>query len=135
MDDNRALVADFYDEVINGGRLELVDEIVAEDFVEHGTRPAAPGREGFKVFLRELGGGLSDIRWQTHDVIAEADRVVVRGSIEGTHTGDLFGHAPTGRRVSWTAIHIWRVTDGQLRERWAEVNLLNLMEQLRSDAG
>jgi predicted ester cyclase len=132
--DPRALVERFYAEVINGGDLEALDELVAADFVEHGTAPAAPGREGLKRFLQTLGAGLSDLRWETHDTIAEADRVVVRGSVSGTHTGELFGQAATGRRVGWTAIHIWRVSDGRLKERWAEVNLLGLMEQLAPEA-
>lgn len=62
IDANRAVVERFYAEVLNGGRLQAVDELVADDFVEHGAAPAVPGRDGFKAFLRMLAGGLSDIR-------------------------------------------------------------------------
>lgn len=70
-DEPRAIVERFYAEVINGGDFHALDELVADDFVEHGAAPAAPGREGLKAFLGSLGAGLSDLRWETHDLIAE----------------------------------------------------------------
>jgi predicted ester cyclase len=51
--------------------------------------------------------------------------------VTATHQGEFMGIPATGRRVGWTAIHIWRVENGRLKERWAEANLLRLLEELR----
>jgi steroid delta-isomerase-like uncharacterized protein len=124
------LVARFYDEVLNAQRLDLLEEIVADDFTEHGTPPIA-GRDGFRAFVTGIVGGFPDVRLDVDDWIVEGDRVVARVSVRGTHRGEALGMPPTGRSVSWTAIHIWRIAAGRLAERWSEANVLGLMEQLR----
>ncbi len=57
---------------------------------------------------------------------------MARCSAAGTHRGELFGFAPTGNRVTWTAIHIWRIVDGRLAERWSEADLLGIVGQLKA---
>lgn len=132
MADPRSIVARFYDEVLNGKRLDLLDEIAASDFVEHGTPPIT-GVEGFRGFLAELAGGLPDVQLTVHDWIVDGDRVVARCVVTGTHRGELFGYAPTGKPITWTAIHIWRVHDGRLAERWSEADVFGIFEQLKGE--
>lgn len=133
---NRALVARFYDEVISGGRVEVLDELLVPDFVEHGAPPdLPPGRDGFRAFVLMLRGAFPDLRWSVEDWIVAGDRVVARGRGRGTHQGEFFGAPATGRSVAWSAIHIFRVQDGQLVERWSEADVLGLMEQLKPDSG
>jgi steroid delta-isomerase-like uncharacterized protein len=124
------LVTRFYDEVLNEKHVERIDELLAPDFVEHGT-PPLEGRDAFRAFVEGLVSALPDFRFQVNDWIVEGDRVVARCSATGTHRGVLFGFAPTGKRVSWTAIHIWRVTDGRLAERWSEADRLGIVEQVK----
>lgn len=131
-DRNRAIVARFYDEVLNEGRLNLLDELLAPDFVEHGSPPIPPGIEGFRAFVTRIGSAFEDFTFTVEDWIATGDRVVARGAAAGTHRGDFLGFAATGRRVTWTAIHIWRVADGRLAERWAEADVFGIVEQLRA---
>lgn len=128
----QALVARFYDEVLNQGRLDLLGELIADDFVEHGTPPIPPGSDGFRSFVARVGEAFPDFHFGVDDWIVGGDRVVVRGSAAGTHQGEFLGYAPTGKRVSWTAIHIWRVADGRLAERWSEADVLDIVEQLRT---
>jgi len=123
-------VARFYDDVLNQKRLDRIDELVSPDFVEHGS-PPIEGREGFRAFVRGLLEALPDFHFAVDDWLVDGDRVAARCSATGTHQGELFGFAPTGKRVSWTAIHIWRVVDGQLAERWSEADLLGIVEQLK----
>lgn len=127
----RDIVATFYDEVLNGKQLERFDALVAPDFVEHGT-PPMEGREAFRAFVAGLLAALPDFRFEVDDWIIEGDRVVARCSAAGTHLGELLGFAPTGNRATWTAIHIWRIVDGRLAERWSEADLLGIVEQLKA---
>jgi predicted ester cyclase len=126
----RDLVARFYDEVLNQRKLDVLPDLLDPDFVEHGTPPVI-GLEGFRSFIRGLTEGLPDLRLEVEDWIVERDRVVARCSVTGTHSGELLGFAPTGRPISWTAIHIWRVANGRLVERWSEADVLGLVEQVQ----
>ncbi|HWH24216.1 MAG TPA: nuclear transport factor 2 family protein, partial [Candidatus Limnocylindria bacterium] len=65
--DNRALVERFYEEVINGRRLEVADELLTPDFVEHGTMAPPPGRDGLKSFLSDLAASASGCAPRMHE--------------------------------------------------------------------
>lgn len=131
MSQGRDLVARFYEEVLNQNRPEVLADLVDTDFVEHGKSPVT-GLEGFRSFVRGLTEGLPDLRLTVEDWIVEGDRVVARCSVTGTHNGELLGFAPTGKPVSWTAIHIWRVANGRLVERWSEADVWGIVEQVRT---
>ncbi|MGH2382419.1 MAG: ester cyclase [Candidatus Limnocylindria bacterium] len=132
-DSPRDHVAQFYSEVINGQQLDALDRLVAEDFVDHGTPPTT-GRDGFRGFLSGRVEGLPNVELHVDDWIVEGDRVVARCRVSGTHRGEFLGYAPTGRRVEWTAIHIWRVSEGRLAERWSQADMLRIVEQLKGKA-
>jgi predicted ester cyclase len=123
------LVHRFYKEVLNEKHLEVLDELIAEDFVEHGTPPIR-GRSEFRSFVAGLLGALPDFQFTVDDWVVAGDRVVARASARGTHRGEFLGYSPTHRPVSWTAIHIWRAADGRLVERWSEADLLGIVTQL-----
>ena len=132
MDTPRELVTRFYREVINGKQLDAVDVLVADDFIEHGTPPTS-GREGFRAFVAGLGAAFPDVELEVDDWIVEGDRVVARCRVGGTHRGEFLGFSPTGHRVEWTAIHIWRVDGDRLAERWSEADLARIVEQLKGN--
>lgn len=124
------LVRRFYDEVLNGKHPEALDDILTDDFVEHGTPPIELGIAGFRDFLAGLAGAFPDITLHVDDWIVEGDRVVARVTVRGTHLGEAFGFPATGRPVRWTAIHIWRVRGGRLAERWSEADVRGILSQL-----
>lgn len=64
------------------------------------------------------------------DVIAEADKVVVRGAVRATHKGDLMGIPPTGIEVTVPLIIIYRIADGKVAQHWMNADMLGLMQQL-----
>jgi predicted ester cyclase len=132
---NRALVERFYDEVISGGDIGVLDVLMAPDFIEHGAPPSLPpGREGFKQFVGVLRTGFPDFRWSVEDWIVAGDKVVARGGGRGTHRGEFMGVPPSGRPAEWTAIHIFTVREGRLTERWSGVDVGGLLERLREPA-
>jgi predicted ester cyclase len=129
-EENKALARRLYAEVISRGDLAAADELVSPDFVEHNVLPVPPGRESFKGFVTMLRAAFADLVFTIEDLICEGDKVVVRGAVRGTHRGVFRGVPPTGKPVHYTAIHILRVRGGTFTERWVEVDMLGLLQQL-----
>lgn len=128
---NRAVLDRFDEEVFRQGHLDAIDELLAEDFVEHDPPPGlAPDREGVKEFFRGLQAGFTDQVYTVHDQIADGDRVVERWTLTGTHAGQWLGIPPTGKRVMVTCIDISRLEAGRIVEHWSQADLLGLFEQL-----
>jgi steroid delta-isomerase-like uncharacterized protein len=110
-------------EDVDRGETDVVDAYYAPDYVDHTPSPVrrlAPGREGIRQALAVFRQAFPDTRHAIEDLVAEGDRVVARISARATHTGDLFGHPPSGKAVTMTAIAIYRIVDGRIAERWAE---------------
>jgi predicted ester cyclase len=118
-------------EVFNQGSYELIDELIAPDFVEHYEQPGVPPtREGFKQLAMALRSAFPDLRYTVEDAIEAGDKVVHRLAASGTMKGDFLGIPATGTRATWTEIHIGRVADGRLVEHWGLVDQLGIFVQL-----
>jgi steroid delta-isomerase-like uncharacterized protein len=129
---NKALVSRFYEEVWNKGNLEAADGIFAEDYVRHDLRPgdAPAGPEGQKLVAGMFRAAFPDVHLGVEFMIAEADMVVARWTMRGTHRGAWGGIPPTGKRVSFTGVNIFRITEGKVVEIWNHRDDLGLSEQL-----
>jgi steroid delta-isomerase-like uncharacterized protein len=118
-------------EILNQGRYELIDEIYAPDFVEHYEQPGVPPtREGFKQFAMAYRAAFPDLHYTVEDAIEAGDKIVHRLTASGTMKGDFLGMPATGKRATWSEIHIGRVADGLLVEHWGLVDQLGLFVQL-----
>ena len=118
-------------EVLNKGNFELLNELVAGDFVEHSAQPGVPPtREGFKQTLIGLKKAFPDLLYTIDDSIESGDRIVHRVTASGTMKGDFMGIPATGKRATWTEIHIGRVANGRLAEHWALFDQLGMLVQL-----
>jgi len=128
---NKALVRRFYEE-IDKGNLEAMDELVAEDYIDHNPPPfpgLASGREGlkqaFKIFWEATPG-----YHRIEEQIAEGDKVVTRLTSFGKHEGDLPGAPRTGNEMKMTSITIHRIANGKLVEKWSEKDMIGLLQQI-----
>src|SRR5690349_13080541 len=128
---NKALVRRFYEE-IDKGNIGIVDELVAEDYIDHSPPPIPDlpkGREGvkqaFRVFQQATPG-----YHRIEDQIAEGDKVVTRLTSIGKHEGDLPGAPRTGNDMKMTSITIHRIENGKLKEKWSEKDMIALLTQL-----
>jgi steroid delta-isomerase-like uncharacterized protein len=119
-EENQALVRRWYEEVWNAGRADLIDELVAEDFVLHHTSlPGRPvPREAYKQLLPLFRTAFPDFRITVEDMLAHGDRVAVRLRQTGTHRGEFRGIPPSGKRVDTTALAILRFAGGRIAEAW-----------------
>lgn len=129
---NKAIVRQrVNEEMISQNRLNLVDEIFAECFVDHSATPGLPAnRESVKMFFGALHAAFSDLQVTVEDQVAEGKNVVTRKTFHGTQTGDFFGIPATGRTVSFQVIDILRLQDGKVTDHWNVVDQLGLMRQL-----
>ena len=98
--ENKQVMRDFLEEVINQGRLERADALVKNDFVELDPLPGQqPGREGLKEIIGLLLGAFPDMHWVIDEMVAEGEKVVTRFHWTGTHQGAFLGIPATGRHV------------------------------------
>jgi predicted ester cyclase len=118
-------------EVINRGDFGLIDELVAPSFTDHSPLPGMPPtRDGLKQSVMALKTAMPDIRYTVDEAIVNGDQVVHRLSASGTMTGDYLGIPATGKRATWTEIHIGKGVDGRLTEHWGLVDQLAIFVQL-----
>lgn len=127
---NKELVRRFYKEVYVDWNMALVDEVVSPQFVSHDWPKGAIGPRAFRDYYSAIRSAVPDARYEVDDLIAEADRVVVRWRLLGTHKGDFRGIAPTGRPVALKGIAIYRVEGRKLMERWVVSDLHGLLEEI-----
>lgn len=116
---NTATIRRFYEELWNRWDLGLADEIVAPDVRFRGSLGTTlQGREAFKGYVERVRAAFPDWHNQIDELIDAGDRVVARITCSGTHQGELFDVAPTGRRVGYVAVGIFRLTGGTIEEAW-----------------
>ena len=128
---NKALVRRFLDQVYNNARPEVIDELIADDYVDHSAPPGqAPGAAGARQIYDMYRTGFPNFRVEIHDLVAEDDLVVVRATFAGTSQGPLMGAPPTGKPVQIASMAIVRLRDGRFVERWEQADMLGLMLQL-----
>jgi predicted ester cyclase len=130
LDYNR-LVVSRYVYATNIGDLDRFDEYVDPTFVDHNALPGQkPGIEGLKDAYRMFSAAFSDLWYTFEDLIAEDDKVVGRGVIQGKHTGPFMGIPATNKVIHWTGTRIFRVVNGKVTEGWIDLDLFGLMMQL-----
>lgn len=130
VEQNKALVRRYYDEVLNGGNPAILQDIAAEDYVEHDPFPGqGNGRADLEARARGILGAL-DPQFEIQDMIAEGDRVVVRWRSRGTHVGEFLGIPATNRAYDIAGIDIHRIVDGRMAEHWHVVDQLSQLQQL-----
>jgi steroid delta-isomerase-like uncharacterized protein len=131
MSEHKQLVEQFYEEVVNAGDIDKIDEILSEDFVENEEFPGlSQDREGVKEFFRMLRSAFPDVRFQAEDVISEGELAAARYTMTGTHEGEFMGVPPTGKQVTVSGIDIVRLRDGKRFEHWGQFDAMGLMQQL-----
>jgi len=131
MTESNKTIIHLYTEAFNNRDLSIIDEIVADNFVDHRYPPdLPPGPESVRQWFNTLFTAFPNSRALIEDVIAEEDKVAVRYQLLGTHEGDFMGLPPTGQQFSMSAINILRIVEGQLVESWKTADRLGLLQQL-----
>jgi predicted ester cyclase len=116
------------------GDLAVLDELMAEDIVEH-QRGNRPGRDGAKAVVRTLHGSMADFSMTVEDLAVSGNTVWTRNRARGVNTGSVMGNPPTGRPVELDVIDIVRFEDGRAVEHWGIADQLGLMLQVGAAPG
>jgi steroid delta-isomerase-like uncharacterized protein len=119
------------DEVWTQGKLDVIDELIAPDFV--GSSPTDGefhGPDGFRQLVERYHSAFSRIEMRVERIVAEADWVATNWTARGTHSGELMGIAPTGREATVSGMQFSRVHDGKLVESHGLFDALGMLQQL-----
>ena len=132
LEQNKQLVSRFFEEVYNKGNYAFADSVVAADYKSHNRLGfEVLGPEGIKKAARAQRDAFPDQRSEILDLVAEGDKVVVRGRDTGTFTAPFMGIEPSGRRIDITWIDIFRIENGKLKEAWLEIDAGEFKRQLK----
>jgi predicted ester cyclase len=126
---NIAATRRLIDEGFTGGNLDVCDELIAPDSLEH-QRGNKPGIEGIKDTIRTLRAWFSDFELTIVDLVASEDTVWIRNRATGVNTGNIHGRPATGRPFDITVIDIMRFADGKIVEHWGVPDQMGMLIQL-----
>lgn len=135
VESNKAHVRRWFEEIINGRTapdvfMAALDEMIAPDFVDWDGPDPMNGREAIRRSVPVLLKALPDAFLTVEQLIGEGDFVAVRVRGQATHTGEVMGIVPTGKRISWTENEIFRLVNGQIAESWGEGGLEEALAEI-----
>jgi len=131
---NKAVVTRLLEEVFNGRKLDLLPEVLTQDFVLKPLAAFPPeevhGPDGMHALYEGFFKGIPDVKAETLDIVAEGDTVMVYDRFGGTHEGPLGPFEATHKPLFWNVMHIYRLRDGKIVEDNVLVDALGLMKQV-----
>lgn len=126
-----ALIRRFVEEFKNHGNHSIVDDLCSPVFVHHFKDSRLPaGRDALKVLGAAVVTAFPDVHATIEDLLSDGDKVIERTAARGTHRGEFNGVPATGKTVTWTEIHIYRVAEGRIAELWSEIDFLSILMQV-----
>lgn len=130
-DANKAIVARVWEDLYSQGQVSVVDEIMAEDYLNHDLLPGEePSAEGVRQYVVTLRSAFPDLKFVVERMVAKDDFVVTRWLATGTHQGDFLAIPATGARMSATGMTMHRLENGRIVEGWTNWDALALLTQL-----
>ena len=132
MSDNKTTMLRLYEEVFNAGNLEAIDEIVADDFVEHEELPPGipQGKGAPPALVTTMRAAFPDFHAAVEEMLEDGNKVITRVRFSGTHQGEFMGIPPTGKRFDIPVIDIVEFRDGKGIAHWGLMDQAGMMQQL-----
>lgn len=135
---NKEVARLYFDEVVNNQRLELLNNVFTDTFLVHSLLDSTEEKKTIathRKFLQDLFKGLPDIHYTIGNIIEEGDKVVMRVTLTATHKDELWGYPATGNRIKYLSeIFFFRFMNGKVIESWVQLDLYNLLKQLKNDS-
>ena len=130
--DPEYVVRRLIDEGFSQGNLDICDELIAHDIVEHQDYGPGhpPGPAGVKAVVTSLRRAFPDFTLEIQTMFVTGDTVWTRNVAQGTHEGPYMGHGPTGRRFKVDVFDVLRVVSGRVVEHWGVPDRLGALIQL-----
>jgi steroid delta-isomerase-like uncharacterized protein len=127
-----------FDDVLTQDKLELIDELYAEDYefdapaLAAGAGAAQSGREAFRARVKAFRSAFPDVNYKIQNIVSDGEVVATKFEFSGTHKGTFAGFAPTGRQSAVTGVHFARLVNGRIKKTWA--GFTNIAEALAPNA-
>lgn len=127
---NKALVLRFQEED-SKGNYDIWEEVCSPSYKFYYTSTGEPiSLEEHLQMWKTFRKTFPDIKSTIVDIIAKGDKVTSRKILRGTHTGEFMGNQPTGNEFEYSAIEIYRISNGKVLELWGEGDMLGFYQQL-----
>ncbi len=131
LEENKAIARRMCDEFWVTGQFNGGDDLLGSDFVYHRTGDEESlDREGYKQDVMDYVNSFTDVQATVEDLVAEGDKVAVRYTWTGRHTGEFMGAPPTDKLIIFRLITILRIVDGKVVEEWEGSDMLDMERQL-----
>jgi steroid delta-isomerase-like uncharacterized protein len=135
LEQNKNLVRRFFDEMWNPWNFTKADELLAPGIVFRGTLGnELKGRDAFRGYMRKVQAAFPDFHNAIEEISAEDDRVIARTRYRGTHRGEIFGVAPTGKTIAYSGAAFFRIEDGKIAHGWVLGDIVSLLRQLGANS-
>ena len=138
MADLKALMTQIYEEVFTNGRLELIEDLMHENFVEHEELPPGipPGREAPRAYTTMMKASFPDFGARVTDLLQDGNKVIARARFFGTHTGEEFlGIPASGNAFEITGVDIVEFEGDKAIAHWGVLDMAGMMQQLGGPPG
>lgn len=126
---NMALGRKVFEEIYGGAKVNLVDQLYADDFVDD-SPGGGKGRDLIKQAVALFHHACPDLRIEIEDVFATQDKVVIRYSGRGTQTGAFGEIPPTGKTIVVRGLTVFLIENGKIKTEWTEYDRLGMLRQI-----
>ena len=126
------LITRYFEEVWNQGNLDVLDEIISLDYINHtpGMPNPIPGPLGLRPIVESMRTAFPDLNYVIENMVVSDTKIAVQTTMYGTHSGDFFGLPPTHKVVKVSQMQIERIVDNKIVEHWRVTDELALLRQL-----
>ena len=132
VEENKALIPRFYEEVWAKGDPNVSDEVFHDDYVRHDLRAGAaePGPAGQTKIALDFRRAFPNVDWHVDLIVGDGDFVVGRWTATGDHTGPWGAIQSTGKSIAFSGVNIFRFEDGKVAESWTQWDTLRFMRNI-----
>ena len=129
---NLSTIKQIFEDFVNQGNEVVFDELVDANLIENEEMPPGfePNREGVKQMFRMFRSAFPDLHFQVNEIFAADDKVVAQITVTGTHQGEFMNMPPTGNKISYKVIDIFRLANRKVMEHWGIGDNATMMQQL-----
>lgn len=127
---NKALTVRILEEVFSRGNLDLLASVISDKIVIHDTDKELVGLTQLRQGILALRNAFPDLQYKIEDLLSDGDKVIARCKGTGSHQGVFRNIPPTGKKMLYTVIFIWRFAEGKLAEHWSVSDVYGMLQQL-----
>ena len=129
LEKNKKLVETLCTTVFQKHDFSKLDEIMRDDYIQH-NEDTPQGKAGFKQFFEQMFKAMPDFSYTIRKIVAEGDTVMMYSTTTATHSGEWLGNPPTGNKLNFEVVDIFRIEDGKIAEHWDVADTLKLFTQV-----